>query len=232
MLLGLQAEGVHVDTLAGHILVVLVRLDQVEVATIALGEAVVAVELQLGLLHRVLAVLEGDGDEHVVGTTSGNTGHGASGEVARVDQGGIGAGPHAVGSEGVVNIVGVVEPLLAELGGSHIRVFLYYPNQLLYGVVKVEFDLGGSAGHALVTSELQLLDQVLMGDLGEAAALISVEVDVINEQGGGLQAFNGLGGGGSAVSSTLPVAVRDLVELEVNLNLVVLYLYTLPFGIF
>lgn len=35
VLLGAQGEGVHVDTAAGHVLVVLVGLDQVEVLTIA-----------------------------------------------------------------------------------------------------------------------------------------------------------------------------------------------------
>lgn len=99
-------------------------------------------------------------------------------------------------------------------------------------MIKVELNLRGSARHALVTGELQLLDQVLVGDLGEAAALISVKVDVVNEQGGRLEGINGLGGRSGAIGISLPVAVLDLVEFKVNLNLVVLYLYTLPFGIF
>jgi hypothetical protein len=46
--LGVQSEGVAVDVLVGHASVVLVGLHQAEVRRVALGETVVAVELQLG----------------------------------------------------------------------------------------------------------------------------------------------------------------------------------------
>ena len=50
VLLGLQGERVHVDVVGGgHVLVVLERLDQREVGTVALGEAVVAVQLSLAV---------------------------------------------------------------------------------------------------------------------------------------------------------------------------------------
>ena len=92
------------------------------------------------------------------------------------------------------------------VGGS-----LFNPDELLHGVVEVELELGLSF---LVTGELELLDEVLVGDLGESAALIGVEVDVINIEGGGVERggveciiFNYVGGGG---------------ELYVNFDLMVL----------
>ena len=55
MLLGLEREGVDVDANSRHVGVVLVRLDQVEVLALALGEPIVAVELDLGDGDRVVA---------------------------------------------------------------------------------------------------------------------------------------------------------------------------------
>ena len=75
VLFGSQGKGVNVDTSVGSASVVLVRLDKVEVSAFTLREAVLAVKLELSSDNRVLAVLERYGDEHVVGTTSGHTGH-------------------------------------------------------------------------------------------------------------------------------------------------------------
>ena len=55
MVLRLEGEGVDVDTNGGDVGVVLVRLDQVEVLALALGEPIVAVELDLGNGDRVVA---------------------------------------------------------------------------------------------------------------------------------------------------------------------------------
>ena len=52
--LGAKSEGVHVDTGVGAAGVGLVGLDEVEVGTLTLGEAVLTVELKLGSDHRVL----------------------------------------------------------------------------------------------------------------------------------------------------------------------------------
>ena len=238
MLLGLEAERVHVDTLLGNVLVVLVGLHQVEIATIALGEAVVAVELQLGKLHGVDTVLEGDGDEDGVGTTSGHTGHGAG--ITGVGSGGggdqVGEGSRegaadALGGGGrvpVVEVVGVVEPLLAL--GSAIRdvlVGLHDPNELLAWVVEVQLDLVLLLAGGLVASELQLLDQVLVRDLGEAAALVGIQIDVVDEQRAAVHGDGGhsagvggpvgaVGGGGG------PDTVPPVTELKVNLDLMIL----------
>jgi len=56
VLLGLEREGVHVDAHRRRAGVVLPRLHLVEVAALALVEAVLAVELHLGDLHGVLAL--------------------------------------------------------------------------------------------------------------------------------------------------------------------------------
>ena len=56
VLLRLEREGVHVDALGRRAAVVLVRLHAGEVTSLALREAVLTVELQLGNLHRVLAL--------------------------------------------------------------------------------------------------------------------------------------------------------------------------------
>jgi len=55
VLLGAKGEGVHVDARIGGTGVVLEGLDNVEVGALALGEAVLAVELELGRHHGVLA---------------------------------------------------------------------------------------------------------------------------------------------------------------------------------
>ena len=72
VLLGLEREGIHVDTLGRCACVVLVGLHAGEVPSLALREAVLSVELELGNLDRVLALaldsrLEDDLREEVVG---------------------------------------------------------------------------------------------------------------------------------------------------------------------
>ena len=55
MVLRLEGEGVDVDTDSRDVGVVLERLDLVEILALALGEAVVAVELDLRRDYRVVA---------------------------------------------------------------------------------------------------------------------------------------------------------------------------------
>jgi hypothetical protein len=199
VLLGLEGEGVHVDANRGDVGVVLVRLDQVEVLALTLGEAIVAVELDLGRHDRV-------GAGHAL-----DTGHGVAGL-----------------EDGAVEPVGVVEGLGALVGADdalvagHERIALDNPNQLLGGVVEVQLDLVGGAGDRLAAGELELLDQVLVGDLGEAAALIRVEVDVVDIQGGRDQAGGGDAAGDGVAGGVVEDQVLELVELEPDLDLVVL----------
>jgi len=73
VLLGAQGEGVHVDTRRRRARVVLEGLDLVEVGTLTFRKAVLAIELELGDLHGVLALaahtgVEDDLSEQVVHT--------------------------------------------------------------------------------------------------------------------------------------------------------------------
>ncbi len=202
MFLRLERKGVHVDAHRGDVGVVLVRLDQVEVLALTLLEAIVAVELDLGRHNGVVA------------RQALNAGHGVTRLQARA-----------------VPPVGVVEGLLA-LPGVHNRIIARHegialdnPHELLGGVVEVHLDLVRGGGHGLTARELQLLDQVLVRDLGEAAALIRVEVDVVNEEGRRHEArrrnaiADRVGVGRVGV---VPAQVVQGVERQPDLDLVVL----------
>jgi hypothetical protein len=94
-----------------------------------------------------------------------------------------------------INGISVVERLgtedleeesIASQGRAVINVLIRLdnPDELLNGVVKVELDLVTGRTNRLITSELELSDQVLMGVLGHSAALISVKEDIVNVQRG------------------------------------------------
>lgn len=97
--------------------------------------------------------------------------------------------------------IGVIRPLVVsqyafkviDLALADKIIVLNNPDQLLDRVVEVQADLVSSVTDALLTSELQLLDQVLVRDLGETATLIGIKVDVINVHGSGIQAQVGQG---------------------------------------
>ena len=204
MLLGLEGKRVHIDASGGHIGVVLERLDLVEIAALAHLEAIVAVEL------------EERSDDWVLAAHTLEAGVGVRGL-----------------QDGAVPPIGVVERLLALPGvdggiiACHEAVALDNPDELLARVVEVQLELVGRGGDGLTASELQALNQVLVRDLGELAALISVEVDVVDIERRGDQASGGhtvadgvdscgrVGGG-------VPAEVADILELEVDANLVVL----------
>jgi hypothetical protein len=58
------------------------------------------------------------------------------------------------------------------------------PDELLNGVVKVELDLVGRRANGLITSELQLLNKILVGVLSHTSALIGVQEDVVDVERG------------------------------------------------
>ncbi len=126
-----------------------------------------------------------------------------------------------------IEVISVVVPLVvAEL---HNIITLDNPDQLLDGVVEVELDFHVSIDSRLITSELELLDQVLVGSLGEAAALISVKVDVVNVersilQRGDAESIKAVGGD---TASRERARGRDVqlalgADVELNLDFVVL----------
>jgi len=86
VLFGAEGERVDIDTSAGVASVVLVRLDEVEVGTFTLGEAVLTVELQLGSDNGILTPAV-----HVKGSLRYNKGHRVSdggGRLTSLSEGG------------------------------------------------------------------------------------------------------------------------------------------------
>ena len=156
-------------------------------------------------------------------------GGGCEGIVSSESHNGVGEG---------INSVGVVEGLSTKetvedgtpLEGRavvDVLVRLDNPDKLLNRVVKVELDLVGRRTDGLITSELKLLDEVLVGVLGHTSALISVEehvVDVERSSDEGLVVGGGdLDGGGSVVETGhSPQALLNGADIKVNLDLVVL----------
>jgi hypothetical protein len=110
------------------------------------------------------------------------------------------------------------------------------PDELLNGVVEVELDLVGRRADGLITSELQLLNKVLVGVLGHASALISVQEDVVDIERGSNQrlivssvdtATGGrtradIQGATAAQRANSPQALIDGADIEVDLDLVIL----------
>jgi hypothetical protein len=254
--------------------VVLERLDEVEVGALALGEAVLTVELELGGHNGVLTpavkvkgrlgedestgirhTRVGDTREtkvglrvgavstvpesvgHITGTSvvedtisvdeslraGGNTG----GTTESVD--GVGEGVNGIR---VVEGLGTknAEEVRTTLEGRAVInavILLDNPHKLLNGVVEVELDLVGRGTDGLITSELELLNQVLMGVLSHLATLISVQEHVINVERGGNQRLvvggGNLEGTGAGVEGRhSPQALVDGTDVEVDLDLVVL----------
>lgn len=197
MVLGGDGEGVAVDTGGGHVGEVLEGLYQVEVITGALLESVVAVELDEGRNNGV--------------NTGGTLNKGVG--VARVKDGGV---PEIGVVEGLLAVVLVDNGVVA----ADEIIALDNPREELDGVVEVHADLVGGGGDALLASELELLDEVLVRALGELTALIGIEVDVIYEQRASLETLvlyvrvDGRVGG--------PAHVLNASEVNENLDLVVL----------
>jgi len=202
VLLGLEGKRVDVDADRGDVGVVLVRLDQVEVGTLAARESVVAVELEETIDRGVVA-------RHALNTRNG---------VARLQ-------------DGAVPVVRVVEGLLALVGANnrvvarHEGITLDNPDELLARVVEVELQLVGRRRDRLAARELENINQVLVRDLGELATLIRVQVDVVNVQGRRRKARLGdtvADGVGVRARGLVPAEVVERVELKVETNLVVL----------
>ena len=204
MLLRVQGEGVDVDTSGRDVGVVLVRLDLVEVAALTLLETVVTVELDLGNDGRVLA-------GHTLDTSDG---------VTRLEDRAI---PPVRVVEGLLTVPLVEDGIIT---GDE-RITLDNPDELLNRVVVVELELVGGRGDRLATGELEDLNEVLVGDLGELTTLISIEVDVVNEERGSNETSSvntvtdNMGVAG-VLGSIVPAEVAEVVELEVDTDLVVL----------
>lgn len=202
MLLRLKSEGVHVDTDSGDVGVVLVRLHPVEVVTIADLEAIVAVQLQ-----------ESSDDGVLAGHTL-NAGDG----VARLENRAI---PPVREVERLLALPGVDDGVITR----HEGIALDNPDELLARVVEVQLQLVRAGRDGLAASELENINQVLVGDLGELAALIGVEVDVVDiQRRSGKTALTDAVADGVGVRGVgvVPAKVVQGVELQVDAHLVVL----------
>jgi len=95
------------------------------------------------------------------------------------------------------------------------------PDKLLNRVVEVELNLVGGGGDGLSTSELELLNQILVSLLGKSASLLSVEVDIVDVEGGSSQGLNACW---QCLSRNQFIigAVNPLLKLNVDTDLVVL----------
>ena len=273
VVLGLDGKRVHVDTgRVRDVGVVLVRLHEVKVRALALREAVMAVEQQLGGPH---AVLRTGPTKHVgVGERiRSSSRHGARASRRRIEiaNGGAGTGTQPaivqtvlarplVGNAtlaptentgvrqtrnrlraGGVLVVrpdvetrvvvinngtlhaplrGVIAPLI-HVGIDNIRA-LDHPHQLLDGMVEVEARLDRRARKRLLTRKLQLVNEVLVRDLGEAATLVRVQVDVIDVQRRVLEVGVEHRGHRGGTVSGRHVAVGGARKLNVDDDLVVL----------
>ena len=164
-------------------------------------------------------------------------------ETADIDDS-VSTGDRVGSAEGVdgigksINRISVVEGLSAEqlveqTGGIEGRavvdvgVTLDNPDELLDGVVEVEFDLVRRRADGLITGELELLDEVLMGVLGHAPALVGVEEHIVNIQRSGNEGLvvsgvdlGGTGGGSQRADS--PETLVDGTNIKIDLDLVVL----------
>ena len=138
---------------------------------------------------------------------------------------GVGEGIYGIGVVEGLGAEDVEEGALAVKGGAvvYVGVRLHDPDELLDGVVEVELDLVGRRTDRLVTSELKLLNEVLVGVLGHAPALVRVKEHVVGNErlvvGVGALDCAG-GGGGEGVDG--PEALVNGAKINVDADLVVL----------
>ena len=173
VLLGLEREGVGVDTREGATGVVVEGLDLVEILAVLRLEAVLAVEDELELLHRTLRLLSPGKSTGTASHDDGSASSRANGKVAGGGRTGVRGTESERGSSGTLTEV-------PEARGSRTG---KAPHELLDGVVVGKADLLGAtvgAVDSVNTGVLDLLDEVLVTLLGEAATLLGVEVDVVS----------------------------------------------------
>ena len=204
VLLGLEREGVGVHTGVGAAGVVVVGLDLVEVLTLLGLEAVLTVEDELEVGERTGVLLSPLlGGAILTARDEGNTRRVSGGDIAVT--GGLNEG---IGLKDNVIGTGVLGEVPKRGGGVSGRGVVEAPHELLDGVVVGEALVGGrTRGHGVGTSVLDLLNEVLVTLLGEAATLLGVKVDVVGPDLEHVGAEVGIEGRG---------------EIEINADLVVL----------
>ena len=116
-----------------------------------------------------------------------------------------------------------------------VLVWLDNPDKLFAGMIEIELNFVGGGTDRFVTSELKLLNEVLMGVLCHAATLVGVEEDVVDIEGGcdkrlvvGGSDLDRTGASGACMAGSAakvvhcPEAFINGAEVEVNLDLVIL----------
>ena len=235
VLLRAKCEGVDIDTSVGVSGVVLERLNEVEVSTLTLREAVLTVKLELSGNNRVLTPAvhlagslgedEGTGIRDTISVTlTESTGktiisradssgrkitfavsvtRASCGRVvektAGIDNTSVGTlsvelvagSKSADGVRKSINSIGVVERLGSKSRAENLSlnervtvadvyIRLDNPDKLLARVVEVKLNLVTGRSNGLITSELKLLNEVLVGVLCHASTLIGIEENVVN----------------------------------------------------
>ena len=281
VLLGAESEGVHVNARIGSAGVVLEGLDHVEVGTLTLREAVLAVKLELGSDARILTPtmhVKGGLGKHE-GAGIGETRTGLDTSLGSIEESGVSdtgrrpgsvtlgsgggnvnrtghleetvGGNDTVGTirltrttkcvDGIgksVQSIRVVEGLgtkstVESLGGIEGRavvdvgIRLDNPDELLARVVEVQLDLIRGRAHRLIAGKLELLEEVLMGVLCHLAALVGIQEDIVDVEGGRNQGLlvgsrDGENTGGGREGRHCPQALTNGAEIKVDLHLVVL----------
>ena len=110
------------------------------------------------------------------------------------------------------------------------------PDKLLNRVVEVKLDLVSRGTNRLITSELELSNEVLMGVLGKSTALISVEENIIDIERSsderlviGNSSSCGLASSIIAVKGgNCPETLINRTNIEVDLDFVILHITILP----
>ena len=107
------------------------------------------------------------------------------------------------------------------------RIRLNDENQLFAGVVEVKLDLVTGGTDGFITSELKLLNKVLVGVLGHAATLIGIKENVIDvERSGNKRLSVSIGNlKRSAGGRSLCVDRADSEKALIESNLANLYIF-------
>jgi len=175
MFLGLEREGVGVDTGEGATRVVVEGLDLVEILGTLLLEAVLAVEDELEGGHGTLSLLSPSLTIGVTrGENNGGTGSGGDGERPVTD-----SGCHVHGTRREDDLGRRTSSLTEVPQGISTRA-REAPHELLNGVVVGEADLLGAGGVNGVNARmLHLFDQVFVALLRKSPPLLSIQIDVV-----------------------------------------------------
>jgi hypothetical protein len=146
---------------------------------------------------------------------------------------GVGKSIDGVGVVEGLSTEQAVQQLVAVEGRAVVNVLIRLddPDEFFDGVVKVELDLVGRRTDGLITGELKLFNEVLVGVLGHAPALVGVQEDVVDVEGSGNEGLVVCGGNtttciiGAAClvqSANGPQTLIDGTDIEIDLHFVVL----------